>query len=59
MVFQFEIIINVLVSSFHFIWILMLWVYDHYTYFNSFIFFQCGDRLYTSESDIYGRQIIG
>ena len=28
--FQFEIIINVLVSSFHFIWIPMLWVYGHY-----------------------------
>ena len=27
--FQFEIIINVLVSSFWFIWIPMLWVYDH------------------------------
>ena len=27
--FQFEIIMNVLVSSFRFIWIPMLWVYDH------------------------------
>ena len=35
-VFQFEIIINVLVSSFWFIWIPMLWVYDDYKYFNSF-----------------------
>ena len=26
---QFEIVINVLVSSFRFIWIPMLWVYDH------------------------------
>ena len=48
--FQFEIIINVLVSSFRFIWIHMLWVYDHYIYF-----FQCGDRLYTSESDVCRR----
>ena len=31
---QFEIIINVLVSSFWFIWIPMLQVYDHYKYFN-------------------------
>ena len=33
--FQFEIITNVLVSSFHFIWIPMLWglwVYGHYEY---------------------------
>ena len=29
--FQFEIIITVLVSSFRFIWIPMLWVYGHYT----------------------------
>ena len=31
--FQYEIIINVLVMSFRFIWIPMLWVYGHYTYF--------------------------
>ena len=30
--FQFDIIINVLVSSFRFIWIPMLLVYDHYEY---------------------------
>ena len=30
--FQFEIIINVSVSSFRFIWIPMLWVYNHYKY---------------------------
>ena len=41
---QFKIIINVLVSSFRFIWILRP--------------FQCGDRLYTSESDVYRRQIL-
>ena len=34
--FQFEIIINVSVSSFRFIWIPMLWVYGHYKYFNSY-----------------------
>ena len=34
-VFQIEIIINVLVSFLRFIWIPMLWVYDHYTYFYS------------------------
>ena len=32
--FHFEIIINVLFSFF--IWILMLWDYDHYKYFNSY-----------------------
>ena len=31
--FQFEIIINVSVSSSRFIWIPMLWVYSHYKYF--------------------------
>ena len=34
--FQFEIMINVLFSSFRFIWIPVLWVYGHYEYFNSF-----------------------
>ena len=33
--FQFEIIINVLVSCLRFIWIPMLWVYGHYRYFCS------------------------
>ena len=33
--FQFE-ITNVLVSSFRFIWIPMLWVYGYYKYFNSY-----------------------
>ena len=50
--FQFEIIINVLVSSFCFT---MLWVYGHN---KCFYFFQCGDRLHTSESDVYRRQIL-
>ena len=35
-VFQFEIIINIIVSSFRFIWIPMLWVYGHYNYVYSF-----------------------
>ena len=34
--FQFEIIINVLASFFCFVKIPMLWVYDHYKYFNCF-----------------------
>ena len=34
--FQFEIIINVSVSSFWFIWIPMLWVYGHYKYVDSY-----------------------
>ena len=33
--FQLEIILNVIASSFWFIWIPMLWVYDDYKYFNS------------------------
>ena len=36
MVFQSEIIVNVLVSSFRFIWIPILWVYGQYNFFNSF-----------------------
>ena len=34
--FKFEIIRNVLVISFRFIWISMVWVYVHYIYINSF-----------------------
>ena len=34
--FQFKIIINVLVISFRFIWIPVLWVYGHYKYFYSY-----------------------
>ena len=34
--FQFKIFINVLVSSFWFIWIPVLWGYDHYKYFDSY-----------------------
>ena len=53
--FQFQIIIPVLVSSFRFIWIPMLWVYGHYKYFTLSVrisisfsagidLFQCGYR---------------
>ena len=34
--FQLEIIINVLVSYFRFIWIPILWVYDQYKYVYSY-----------------------
>ena len=34
--FQFKIIINVLVSSFWFIWIPMVCIYDHYKYVDSY-----------------------
>ena len=50
----FEIIIKVLVSSFWFIWIPLLWVYGHYI----FLLSQRGDRLQTSESDVYRCQIL-
>ena len=53
--FQFEITLNVLVSSFRFIWIPMIWVYDQYKYFE---YFSGGDRFYTPESDVYRRQIL-
>ena len=33
----------------------MLWAYNLYIFF---LFIQCGDRLYTSESDVYRRQIL-
>ena len=35
--FKFEIIMNVLVTSFQFIWTPMLWVYDHYKWYIFFI----------------------
>ena len=47
--FQFEIIINVLVSSLQFIWIPMLWV----TTIRNILILQCGERLLSSESDVY------
>ena len=46
---HFVIIINVLASSFRFIWMHMLWVY---TAIINTLFFQCGDRLKTSESEV-------
>ena len=45
--FRFEIIVNVLVGSFRFIWIPILWVYGHYKYFNPF-----------SAETVYRRQIL-
>ena len=33
----------------------MLWVYGHWKYLKKF---QCGDCLYTSECDVYRRQIL-
>ena len=48
--FQYGIIINVLVMSFRFIWIPMLWVHVHYTYFTLAV---RGKTL-----DIYRRQIL-
>ena len=34
--FEFEIIVNVSVNSFRFIWIPLLWYYGHYKYFYSY-----------------------
>ena len=51
--FYYEIVINILVSSFRFIWIPVFWVYGHCKYFH---FFQRGDRLSMSESDDFRRQ---
>ena len=51
-IFQFEIILRI---SFSVVWIPMLWVYGNYTFF---YFSQCEDRLLTSESDVYRRQIL-
>ena len=53
-VFQFEIIIDVLVSSFWFLWKTMFMGLRPLYIFK---FFHCGDRLYTSESDVCRRQI--
>ena len=53
--FLFDLNLNVLVSSFRFIWIPMLWVYGYFNYFNSFsagIVFIRQNDLYTSESDV-------
>ena len=53
---QFEIFINVLVSFFRFIWIPV--GYGSIRPLEIFQFFQCGDRVYTSESDVCRRQIL-
>ena len=50
--FQFEIIINVLVSSFRFIGIPMLWVYSRYEYFLLFSSLYVRICLQTSDSDV-------
>ena len=47
--FQFEIIINVLDSSFRFILIPMLWAYGHSKYF---LLLQYGDRLSASDREV-------
>ena len=52
--FQFEIIIDVLVSSFRFIRIPLLWVYDQYKYFTLTV---RGSTL-ESESDVYRCHIL-
>ena len=59
---QIETILNVLVISFRFILIPMLWVYGHYNCFNSF---SAGTSLHarvwrpqTSESDVHRRHIL-
>ena len=58
--FQFEIIINILVSSFRFIWIPMLWFYG---VSKLFISFSAGtvfkrQNLPSTESEVIGRQIL-
>ena len=50
--FQFEIIIDALFAPSALFEYLMLRAYDHYEYLP----FQCGDSLYTSESDVYSVQ---
>ena len=43
------------INFFRSIWIHMLCIYHHYKYL---FLFQCGHCLYTSESDVYWRQIL-
>ena len=50
--FLFVVIINVHVSSFRFIWIPMLWVYGHYTCFNSFSVRNVFKRLNLTSTDV-------
>ena len=52
--FHFEIIINVLVTSFWLIGIPMLWVYDHYKYFNAF---NAGSSLYVKIQNLTSRDV--
>ena len=52
--FQFGIVINVLDFSASFEYLYFMGLRP----FNSFLFSQCGDRLYKSESDVYRRQIL-
>ena len=64
--FHFEIIIYVSVSSFRFIWILMLWVYSRYIFLQRgwtslhvrIRRLQTSERLYTSAFDVYWRQML-
>ena len=46
-VFQFEIITNVLVSPFHFIWIPMLFVHGHYKFFHQNLTSVCRRQILT------------
>ena len=49
---QIEIIINVVFSFFRFIWIPMLWVYGHYTYFYPYsVVIDCRRQILTSKVD--------
>ena len=52
--YQFKIITNGLVSSFTFIWIPMLWVYDHFFIFSTPLYVRIW-RLQTSDSDVSRR----
>ena len=57
--FQFELLVNVFVSSFRLIRIPILSDYGSTAVVNIlFLSIQCGNRLYTSESDVYRRQIL-
>ena len=52
---QIKNVLNVLIRSFHFILIPMLWAYVCFNYVN---YFSAGTVFYTSESDVYRRQIL-
>ena len=51
--FNVNLTINVLVSSFRFIWIPLLWVHNHYKYFTVSVWRSTLDFRSTSESDVY------